>query len=159
MTRKQQRFTFIIVGLALLGLATGLILIAMEDGISFFKTPTEILTQKTDSQKRLRIGGLVMDNSVKHQGSLLKFDITDNQSELMVEYKGVVPDLFKEGQGVVLEGYLSQDKVFLADSLLAKHDENYMPKEVADSLKAQGHWQDSDQKDTDPKTKVQKISE
>lgn len=149
MTRKQQRFTFIIVGLALLGLATGLILTAMEDGISFFKTPTEILTQKIDSQKRLRIGGLVMENSVKHQGLLLKFDITDNQSELKVEYEGVVPDLFKEGQGVVLEGYLSQDKIFLADSLLAKHDENYMPKEVADSLKAQGHWQDTDTKAND----------
>ncbi|MBL1241518.1 MAG: cytochrome c maturation protein CcmE [OCS116 cluster bacterium] len=146
MTRKQQRFTFIIVGLALLGLATGLILVAMEDGISFFKTPTEILTEKTDSQKRLRIGGLVMDDTVKHEGLLLKFIITDNQSELNVEYEGVVPDLFKEGQGVVLEGYLSQDKIFLADSLLAKHDENYMPKEVADSLKAQGHWQDADQK-------------
>ncbi|MBL1419126.1 MAG: cytochrome c maturation protein CcmE [Alphaproteobacteria bacterium] len=154
MTRKQQRFTFIIVGLALLGLATGLILTAMEDGISFFKTPTEILTEKTDSQKRSRIGGLVMDNSVKHQGSLLKFDITDNQSELKVEYEGVVPDLFKEGQGVVLEGYLSQDKIFLADSLLAKHDENYMPKEVADSLKAQGHWQEGD-----TKAEVQKVSE
>lgn len=146
MTRKQQRFTFIIVGLALLGLATSLILVAMEDGISFFKTPTEILTEKIDSQRRLRIGGLVMDDSVKHEGLLLKFLITDTKSELHVEYEGVVPDLFKEGQGVVLEGYLSQDKVFLADSLLAKHDENYMPKEVADSLKAQGHWQDAEQK-------------
>lgn len=146
MTRKQQRFIFIIVGLSLLGLAVGLILTAMEDGISFFKTPTEILTEKTDSNKRLRIGGLVMDGSVKYEGVWLKFDITDNESELPVEYKGVVPDLFKEGQGVVLEGYLSQNKTFLADSLLAKHDENYMPKEVADSLKAQGHWQDSTKK-------------
>ena len=146
MNRKQQRFTFIIAGLALLGIAVSLILVAMEDGISFFKTPTEILTEKTDSEKRLRIGGLVVDSSVKHQGELLKFIITDNQSQLPVEYKGVVPDLFKEGQGVVLEGYLSQDKIFLADSLLAKHDENYMPKEVADSLKQQGRWKDGEQK-------------
>lgn len=140
MTRKQQRFTFIAVGLLLLGLAIGLIMVAMEDGISFFKTPTEILTQKQDTTLRLRIGGLVMENSVKRVEEVLEFDITDNQSELHIEYKGVIPDLFKEGQGVVLEGYLNQDKTFIADSLLAKHDENYMPKEVADSLKKTGYW-------------------
>lgn len=149
MTRKQQRFTFIIIGLALLGLAIGLILTAMEDGISFFKTPTQILTEKTDGNKRLRIGGLVINGSVKHEGELLKFELTDNESDLQVQYKGVVPDLFKEGQGVVLDGYLNQDKIFLADSLLAKHDENYMPKEVADSLKQQGHWQNSSQETSD----------
>lgn len=143
MTRKQQRFTFIIVGLVLFALAVGLILTAMQDGISFFKTPTQILTEKLDKTRRLRIGGLVVVDSVSRKDEVLSFVVTDNQSELKVRYKGVVPDLFKEGQGVVLEGYLDDNKMFLADSLLAKHDENYMPKEVADSLKAQGHWQDN----------------
>lgn len=149
MTRKQQRFSFIIVGLALFGLAIGLIMAAMEDGISFFKTPTEILTQKQDKTLRLRIGGLVVDDSVSRIDSLLKFVITDNRSELNIEYKGVVPDLFKEGQGVVLEGYLAENKTFVADSLLAKHDENYMPQEVADSLKQQGHWKETDVKNSE----------
>lgn len=143
MTRKQQRFTFIIIGLALLGLAIGLILTAMEDGISFFKTPTEILQEKTDTTRRLRIGGLVVTGSVHREAELLTFKITDNESDLNIEYKGVIPDLFKEGQGVVLEGFLSPNKTFIADSLLAKHDENYMPSEVAESLKKAGHWKDT----------------
>lgn len=149
MTRKQQRFTFVAIGLLLLGLAIGLILMAMEDGISFFKTPTEILTENTSQQKRLRIGGLVVENSLQRQGEQITFTITDNQSNLIVKYKGVVPDLFKEGQGVVLEGFLNQEKIFMADSLLAKHDENYMPKEVADSLKQKGVWQDGKNKKSD----------
>ncbi|MGL1922033.1 MAG: cytochrome c maturation protein CcmE [Hyphomicrobiales bacterium] len=140
MTRKQQRFTFVAVGVVLLGLAFALILSAMEDGISFFKTPTEILQEKADTTRRLRIGGLVVTGSVKRDGEVLSFEVTDNESDLNIEYKGVIPDLFKEGQGVVLEGYLNASKTFIADSLLAKHDENYMPKEVADSLKKAGRW-------------------
>ncbi len=135
MTRKQQRFIFVFVGIALLALAIGLILSAMQDGISFFKTPTEIVRQSLDSQKRLRLGGMVVKGSVKRQGKQLNFTITDYETELNISYMGVVPDLFKEGQGVVLEGYLDQNKQFNADLLLAKHDENYMPKEVADSMK------------------------
>ncbi|MCJ8323053.1 MAG: cytochrome c maturation protein CcmE [Rhizobiales bacterium] len=141
MTRKQQRFTFIIVGLLLLGVAIALILTAMKDGISFFKTPTQIMTENLDPTTRLRIGGLVVIDSIERQNEVLTFQITDNNMNLNISYKGVVPDLFKQGQGVVLEGYLTPNKLFVADSLLAKHDENYMPKEVADSLKDQGHWQ------------------
>ena len=141
MTRKQQRFTFIIVGLLLLGVAIALILTAMKDGISFFKTPTQIMTENLDPTTRLRIGGLVVIDSIERQNEVLTFQITDNNMNLNISYKGVVPDLFKQGQGVVLEGYLTPNKLFVADSLLAKHDENYMHKEVADSLKDQGHWQ------------------
>ncbi|NRA85854.1 MAG: cytochrome c maturation protein CcmE [Rhizobiales bacterium] len=149
MTRKQQRFTFIIIGLTLFGLALGLILTAMEDGVSFFKTPTDILAERPDTNKRLRIGGLVIVGSISRNGDLFKFQITDNQSNLNVQYKGLVPDLFKEGQGVVLEGYLNLNKMFLADVLLAKHDENYIPKEVTDSLKEQGYWKNNIKKQGD----------
>lgn len=144
MTRKQQRFTFIFAGIILLAIAIGLILSAMNDGISFFKTPTELLSQKLDVTKRIRIGGLVIERSLKKDGNLFKFQVTDNQSELNVEYNGLVPDLFKEGQGVVIEGYLNQNKTFVADVLLAKHDENYMPKEVAESLKQSGRWKENE---------------
>ncbi len=138
MSRKQQRFLLLTVGLTLFALAVGLIVSALDDGISYFKTPAEILAEKPDTTKRLRIGGLVVEGSIDRKEDLFLFEITDNEINLKIRYKGGVPDLFEEGQGVVLEGYLNQDKLFLADVLLAKHDENYMPKEVSDSLKQQG---------------------
>jgi cytochrome c-type biogenesis protein CcmE len=149
MTRKQRRMSFVLLGLATLGVAAALVLTALEDSIVFFYSPTDIAT-KADLQKdrRLRLGGLVKQGSWKKEtdGLTHGFLITDTQNEIRVAYKGVLPDLFREGQGVVMEGRLQSDGSFRADEVLAKHDENYMPKEVADSLKEAGMWKGAEKK-------------
>ena len=144
MTRKQRRLTLIGLALAILGLAAALALSALRDNIVFFHSPTEIAAKKIEPGARIRIGGLVKPGSVQREGLQARFEVTDGNSSLPVLYVGVLPDLFREGQGVVAEGALEANGTFRADTVLAKHDENYMPREVVDALKEQGFWQHGD---------------
>lgn len=143
MTRKRRRLTVVMLGGLMLATAAALVLTAFEDSIVFFHTPTDLAT-KQDLQKdrRLRLGGIVKEKSwnKKADGLTHDFLVTDLTHEVRVAYKGIIPDLFREGQGVVVEGRLLPDGSFRADEVLAKHDENYMPKEVADALKKSGQW-------------------
>ncbi|MDA0663260.1 MAG: cytochrome c maturation protein CcmE [Proteobacteria bacterium] len=143
MTRKRRRLTVVFLGGLMLATAAALVLTAFEDNIVFFHTPTDIAT-KADLQKdrRLRVGGLVKEASWKKaaDGLTHKFAVTDLTHEIRVAYKGIIPDLFREGQGVVVEGHMLPDGSFRADEVLAKHDENYMPPEVAAALKKSGQW-------------------
>lgn len=142
MTRKQRRAVFIVTGLAILCLAVLLVTIALRDTIVFFHTPKEVAEKQIAAGTRFRLGGLVTEGSVKRGlGTSVEFSITDTVKTIPVSYTGVLPDLFREGQGVVAEGKLDAAGRFLADTVLAKHDENYMPPEVADSLKQAGLWQ------------------
>ena len=141
MTRKQRRGVLIGTCLAVLAVAVGLVLFAMRDSIVFFYSPSEVAAMQIAPGQRFRLGGLVETGSVvRDQGTTVRFIITDQAKTLPVTYTGVLPDLFREGQGVVAEGTLEPDGVFHADNVLAKHDENYMPPEVAKKLKAQGVW-------------------
>ena len=141
MTRKQRRGVLIGTCLGVLGLAIGLVLFAMRDAIVFFYSPSEVAAMQIAPGQRFRLGGLVEIGSVQRsEGTTVRFTITDQARTLPVTFTGVLPDLFREGQGVVAEGTLEPDGVFHADNVLAKHDENYMPPEVAKKLKAQGVW-------------------
>jgi cytochrome c-type biogenesis protein CcmE len=142
MTRKGQRFLLIGVALSVLAVATGLVLFAMRDSIAFFSSPTDLYSQPTSETQRIRLGGLVEEGTViRGVGDTVQFGVTDTNATINVAYTGILPDLFREGQGVVTEGYLAPDGIFRADTVLARHDENYMPAEVAESLRAQGVWQ------------------
>lgn len=142
MTRKQKRIAIIGGGLAVLAAAAGLVLFALRQEIVFFRTPSDITEQHIASGTRMRLGGLVEKGTVlRGQGTDVTFVVTDTIKTVKVTYTGILPDLFREGQGVVAEGILNADGSFAADTVLAKHDENYMPKEVADSLKEKGVWQ------------------
>ena len=142
MTRKQRRLTLIAAAGCVLAIALGLVHYAMNDTIVFFNSPADIQAKSVQPGTRIRLGGLVKEGSVKrgadHQ---ITFEVMDAQTAIKVNYKGLLPDLFREGQGVIAEGVLESPTAFRADSVLAKHDENYMPREVADALKKQGHWQ------------------
>jgi cytochrome c-type biogenesis protein CcmE len=141
MTRKQRRGVLIGTCIAVLAVAVGLVLFAMRDSIVFFYSPSEVAEMAIAPGQRFRLGGLVETGSVvRGEGTSVRFVITDRAKTLPVTYTGVLPDLFREGQGVVAEGVLEPDGVFHADNVLAKHDENYMPPEVAKKLKAQGMW-------------------
>jgi len=143
MTRKQRRLLFIGSALAVLAVAVALVLNAFRDSIVFFNSPTDVMEKHVGSGARIRLGGLVKDGTVVRSANLnVRFEVTDGKSEIAVAYQGVLPDLFREGQGVVAEGMLDGAGVFNADTILAKHDETYMPKEVADALKKSGHWKD-----------------
>ncbi|GAK45166.1 CcmE/CycJ protein [Tepidicaulis marinus] len=142
MTRKQRRASLIGAGLVILAAAVGLVLTALQDNIVFFYSPSDIAERGTEPGERLRLGGLVAEESVtRGEGTDVRFDVTDFAATVTVTYSGTLPDLFREGQGVVTEGVLGADGVFVADTVLAKHDENYMPPEVADALKRSGNWQ------------------
>ena len=142
MTRKQRRLTLIGAGLGVLGLAAGLVLYALNDAIVFFNSPTDVMEKHVAPGARIRLGGLVKPGSLTRGDNLaVRFEVTDGNKSVPVSYTGILPDLFREGQGVVTEGALDAGGTFKADSVLAKHDETYMPKEVADALKKQGHWQ------------------
>jgi cytochrome c-type biogenesis protein CcmE len=143
MTRRQRRFSLIGAALGVLALAVGLVLSALKESIVFFNSPTELVEKHIKPGTRMRIGGLVKEGSISRGESLaVRFEVTDGKRSVPVAYQGLLPDLFREGQGVVAEGALDPGGVFRADSVLAKHDERYMPKEVADALKKQGHWKD-----------------
>jgi len=145
MTRKQRRLTLIAAAGVVLAGAAALVLFALGDQIVFFRTPTEIAERQVPPGERVRLGGLVEDGSVdRSAGETVRFAVTDTVNRVPVVYVGILPDLFREGQGVVAEGVIEADGTFRADTVLAKHDENYMPKEVADALKAQGVWQEGE---------------
>jgi cytochrome c-type biogenesis protein CcmE len=139
MTRKQKRLSMIFGGLAVIGLAAGLVLYALSDTITFFHTPSDLAETGVKPGQRIRLGGMVEDGSVKKgPGTMTSFTVTDQIGSITVSYNGILPDLFREGQGVVTEGKLQEDGTFMADTVLAKHDENYMPRELANSLKEKG---------------------
>ena len=141
MTRKQRRLSLLGAALGVLALAVALVLVALKDSIVFFNSPTDVVEKHVKAGQRIRIGGLVKEGSVQRGESLVvRFEVTDGRSTIPVAYQGLLPDLFREGQGIVAEGALDSSGTLKADSVLAKHDETYMPKEVADALKKQGHW-------------------
>jgi cytochrome c-type biogenesis protein CcmE len=142
MTRKQRRLTLIGTGLATIAAALGLVSFAMRDTIVFFHTPSEVQARGVAPGTRFRLGGLVQEASLQRgHNQVFAFRITDANGAVSVQYHGLLPDLFREGQGVVAEGMLDPTGIFKADTVLAKHDENYMPREVANTLREQGHWQ------------------
>src|SRR5215470_3752409 len=141
MTRKQRRLALIGSGLAVLTVAIALMLSALKDSIVFFNSPSDIVEKQVQPGTRIRLGGLVKAGSLTRGDNLsVRFEVTDGNRQVPVAYTGILPDLFREGQGVVAEGALDGGGLFRADTVLAKHDETYMPKEVADALKKQGHW-------------------
>ena len=145
MTRKKRRLTLIGAALCTVGLAVGISLYALRDNIVFFYGPTEYAQKNPAPGTRLRIGGLVEQGSFKRGASeTVSFAVTDTKHDIKVVYTGLLPDLFREGQGAVVEGTVEPNGLFKADSVLAKHDERYMPKEVADALKKQGVWREGD---------------
>lgn len=140
MTRKQKRLA-VIAGLAVvLALATALVLTALRDQIVFFYAPSDVLARDVAPGQAIRLGGLVKEGSWSRDGQDNTFTITDGGHEIAAHYVGILPDLFREGQGVVAEGSLGPEGRFEANNVLAKHDENYVPKEVVEALKAQGEW-------------------
>ncbi len=139
MTRKKKRLSLILGGLAVLGLAAGLVLYALSGTITFFHTPSDLTETGVQPGQRIRLGGMVEEGTVKKgPGTLTSFGVTDTIKTVTVTYDGILPDLFREGQGVVTEGKLQTDGSFVADTVLAKHDENYMPRDLANSLKEKG---------------------
>lgn len=142
MTRKQKRLSVIAGGLGFLGIAAALVFFALGQKTSYFYMPADLAEAKVTAGERIRLGGLVEAGSVvRGQGTEVRFAVGDGESIVQVAYNGILPDLFREGQGVVTEGTLAADGSFTADTVLAKHDETYMPKEIADSLKEKGVWQ------------------
>lgn len=144
MTRKKRRLYMVIGGMATLGVAAALILTAFQENIVLFCSPTDIQNKESCAKRDIRLGGLVEEESVVrgNDGVSVSFRVTDLSHSIAVTYKGILPDLFREGQGVVTEGTINDQGVFVAREVLAKHDETYMPKEVADALKQSGQWRD-----------------
>ncbi len=143
MTRKQKRLAVIAGGMGFILTAVLLVMFAFGQSIAYFYMPSDIATKGVGPDTRIRLGGLVAEGSVvRSEGSTVRFSVTDGNGTVPVTYTGILPDLFREGQGVVTEGiFTAGSQVFVADTVLAKHDENYMPKEVADRLKQDGVWQ------------------
>jgi|TARA_B110000438_G_scaffold283652_1_gene311906 cytochrome c-type biogenesis protein CcmE len=141
--RKTQRLYFILLGGLAVATGIALVLAAFEDSIVFFYSPSDLSQQTINPGQRIRIGGLVEAGSVIKDGDTVTFKVTDTAETLSISYRGILPDLFREGQGIVAEGALLASGVFQASDVLAKHDENYMPPEVADALKAAGEWRPS----------------
>ncbi len=142
MNRRRRRGILIAGALAVLAVAVGLVLMALRDSIVFFHMPSDLTAKAIPEGQRIRLGGLVATGSVKRgQGAEVEIAITDTAEQVTVRYRGILPDLFREGQGVVTEGKLEAGRIFRADTVLAKHDENYMPPEVANALKEKGLWQ------------------
>ena len=142
--KKQRRIQVIVITIIALVLSTVLIGYAMRDGINFFRSPSEVLQQRPDKNETFRIGGLVQEGSLlRGSGAVINFIVTDGNNSVLVEYSGILPDLFAEGQGMIATGNFVDGK-FIASEILAKHDENYMPKEVVDTLKDQGFFKKID---------------
>ena len=147
MTRKQRRLVLIGASLGVLALAADLVLSALKDSIVFFNSPTDVVEKKVAPGSRIRLGGLVKPGTLQRGDHLaVRFEVTDGKEAIAVNYQGILPDLFREGQGVIAEGAIQPNGAFKADAVLAKHDERYMPKEVADALKKSGHWKEGEQK-------------
>jgi len=145
LTRRGRRLSLIAAALAVVGVAAGIALYALRDNIVFFYSPTEVVQKAVQPGARLRVGGLVKaDSLIKLSGENVAFVVTDGANELTVAYQGLLPDLFREGQGVVAEGVLEAPGQMRAETILAKHDERYMPREVVEALKKQGRWQEGE---------------
>lgn len=145
MTRKQRRLVLIGGSIGVLALAVGLVLNALSGAIVFFNSPSDIKEKHVAAGTRVRIGGLVKDGSVQRGDNMrIRFEVTDGKNDVPVTFQGIVPDLFREGQGVVAEGKIEPGGTLDADTVLAKHDERYMPREVVDALKKTGRWQESE---------------
>ena len=145
MTRRGRRLALIAAALAVVGGAAGLALYALSDSIVFFYSPSEVVEKGLRPGARLRVGGLVKSGSVvKSAGETVAFVVTDGANNVSVSYQGLLPDLFREGQGVVAEGVLAAPDQLRADTILAKHDERYMPREVVEALKKEGRWQEAE---------------
>ncbi|MCW5721893.1 MAG: cytochrome c maturation protein CcmE [Devosia sp.] len=139
-TRKQKRLVAIIGLAVVLAIATTLVLTALRDQIVFFYSPSDVIARGVEPGHPIRLGGLVKDESWSRSGQDNIFTVTDGGADLVAHYTGILPDLFREGQGVVAEGSMGPDGIFIATNVLAKHDETYMPKEVVEALKEQGEW-------------------
>ena len=146
MKRKHRRLVIILAGLLLVGGAAALVLTALRENIVFFHAPSDIAADPPPVGRAIRLGGIVEEGSVERDadGLTVRFRVSDFEHAIPVVYSGILPDLFREGQGVVTEGALGADGSFRANEVLAKHDENYMPPEVADALKKSGRWQHYD---------------
>jgi cytochrome c-type biogenesis protein CcmE len=142
MSPKRKRLWLLVASLCVLGAAVALVLSALSDNIVFFYSPSQVAEKHPGPERRFRLGGLVEQGSVKKDGQEVRFVVTDLQKTVPVVYRGLLPDLFREGQGVIAEGVLGADGTFVAREVLAKHDENYMPPEVAKALKESGRWQE-----------------
>ena len=143
--RKRQRLVLVVVAMLLLSGATALILASLQDSIAFFATPSELAAREVEPGKTFRIGGLVVEGSVvREPDGTVRFAVTDTVEQVPVVYRGMLPDLFREGQGVVALGKMGDDGVFVASEVLAKHDERYMPREVSDALKEAGYWEEQE---------------
>ena len=154
MTRKQRRLVLIGTSLGVLAIAAALVLGALRDSIVFFNSPTDVAEKSIPPGTRMQIGGLVKSGSLQRGDNLqVSFAVTDGKTDIAVRYQGIVPDLFREGQGVVAEGRLESGRVFAADTVLAKHDERYMPREVVDALKKSGRWQEGEMKSSESGSK------
>jgi cytochrome c-type biogenesis protein CcmE len=145
MTRKQRRLILIGASAGVLALSVALVLSAMRESIVFFNSPSDVVEKKIQGGSRIRIGGLVKPGSLQRSDNLhISFAVTDGNHDVAVRYQGIVPDLFREGQGVVAEGKIGADGALAADTVLAKHDERYMPREVVDALKKTGRWNEGE---------------
>jgi cytochrome c-type biogenesis protein CcmE len=148
MSRKRLRLYLVLATLAVLGIAATLILRALNEELVFFLSPTQIAEKQPNAGQQIRLGGLVETGSVKKDGETVAFSVTDLKKAVTVSYRGLLPDLFREGQGVVVEGAFDASGQFVASEVLAKHDETYMPPEVAKALKESGRWQETQGKST-----------
>ena len=146
MTLKQKRLALVVVGLVLLGGATALVLTALKDNLAFFFTPTQVSAKEAPQGRLFRLGGLVEAGSVKREGVNVSFKVTDTNKVVPVAYTGILPDLFREGKGVVAQGTIGDDGIFRAKEVLAKHDENYMPPEAATALERANKARDESMK-------------
>ena len=150
MTRRRRRMTLIVAGLATLSVAALLVLTALEDSIVFFYSPSDVVEKNVPSHQTIRVGGLVAEESVtRGDNDVVGFTVTDGVEAVLVRYEGALPDLFREGQGVVVEGQFNDNRTFIAENVLAKHDENYMPPEVKEALQEAGTWKGDDAYDAE----------
>ncbi len=140
MTRRRQRFILLGVGMVAVALAAGLVLSALGDSLTFFYGPSQLIARADAASQRVRLGGLVVPGSVSREGAVVRFEVTDGAASMGVRFAGVLPDLFREGQGVVAEGRMTPEGGFVAETVLAKHDEKYMPPDVAKVLRENGEW-------------------
>jgi cytochrome c-type biogenesis protein CcmE len=148
MTRKRLRLYLVLASLAVLGIAATLILRALSEDLVYFRSPTDVASNRPDAGALFRLGGLVEAGTVEKQGEQVTFAVTDLSNAVKVSYRGLLPDLFREGQGVIVEGAFDDSGQFVAREVLAKHDETYMPPEVAKALKESGRWQETEGKGT-----------
>ena len=140
-TRKRRRLTIAVLAMGVLAIASILVFRALDETMLYFRVPSDVMAEKPPAGERFRLGGLVADGSFRHDeaSATARFAVSDGEAELPVLYTGILPDLFREGQGVIAEGALDENGVFKADTVLAKHDENYMPPELYERIKQQGH--------------------